>query len=130
MDSQVTAAILYQKLGIWSIFWNYIYLFSIIAIDKVARSPEPGKDQGCIIFDEVEYITEQERINALYKKYLNRFTTATAPLENIFTTNIDLYDCRIQVAHFPSTNMEINLFIETKGKQSLFLIHHLRFQYL
>lgn len=86
------------------------------AIDKVARSPEPGKDQGCIIFDEVEYITEQERINALYKKYLNRFTTATAPLENIFTTNIDLYDCRIQVAHFPSTNMEINLFIETKGK--------------
>ena len=39
-----------------------------------------------------------------------------APLENIFTTNIDLYDCRIQVAHFPSTNMEINLFIETKGK--------------
>lgn len=37
-------------------------------------------------------------------------------MENIFTTNIDLYDCRIQVAHFPSTNMEINLFIETKGK--------------
>ena len=66
------------------------------AIDKVARSLEPGKDQGCINFDEVEYIT--------------------APLENIFTANIDLYDCRIQVAHFPSTNMEINLFIETKGK--------------
>ena len=86
------------------------------AIDKVARSLEPGKDQGCINFDEVEYITEQERINALYKKYLNNFTSATAPLENIFTANIDLYDCRIQVAHFPSTNMEINLFIETKGK--------------
>ena len=86
------------------------------SIDKVARSLEPGEDQGCIDFDEVEYISKQERINALYRKCLDDFTVATTHLENIFTADINLPDCSIQIAHFPSANMEINMYIVTKEK--------------
>ena len=69
MDLQVTAVILCQKNWAFDQFFETTFASSpSFAIDKVARSLEPGKDQGCINFDEVEYITEQERINALYKK--------------------------------------------------------------
>lgn len=85
------------------------------AIDKVALSRDLSKDKGCISFTLTDPITDAERINSFYMKYLRKFAAATTAVENMFTYNYKFENERIQLTKYtdPTGRIEVNTYLES-----------------
>lgn len=85
-------------------------------LDKVALSHSLDRDKGCGTFNAVDPVSDGERMNAVYKKYWNKFATVTQPLDNIFTYNFNFINQRVQLSSYTDLNMriEVNTYLETK----------------
>lgn len=85
-------------------------------LDKVALSHSLDRDKGCGTFNAVDPVSDGERMNAVYKKYWNKFATVTQPLDNIYTYNFDFINQRVQLSSYTDLNMriEVNTYLETK----------------
>lgn len=82
-------------------------------LDKVAISKDGTKDKGCLTFDPVQSISDQERIDTVYQKYFDKFVLATVPLDGAFSYDVKFASSKILVAHSASFGMEINIYVET-----------------
>lgn len=85
------------------------------AIDKVALSTDLTKDKGCISFNQSDPITDAERINSFYMKYLRKFAAATTSVGNMFTYSYKFENERIHLTKFtdPTGRIEINTYLES-----------------
>lgn len=99
----------------WSFdqFWENVFLSSpSFDLDKVAVSADENRDKGCLTFNEVTTISDQERIKALYRKNMNKFAIATAAIDGMFSYEFDFTNGRVLVAHAANPAMEVNMYLE------------------
>ena len=77
------------------------------AIDKDAISKNPEADQGCLNFETVSNTTNTERIENLRIKYLQKFTSVMAIVDNMFTYKFDFTAKKIPMGKILCGPLEI-----------------------
>ena len=88
-------------------------------LDNVAVSVDPDRDKGCSYFTNVTPISDFERMNALYRKNVNKFSMATVSVDGLFSYTLDFAYAKEQVGYFQTGNLEVNTYIETSTTLSV-----------
>lgn len=102
-------------------FWEITSFSSSpsFAVDKVALSNDASKDKGAFTFNQADPYGDDVRINAVYKKYFNKFMMASVPVQNAYSYDIDFLNAKVPVGKMYTALGEIDFYVESKTTYSV-----------